>query len=67
MNIGMKLNDYLEFKRISKTRAAKELGITRKYIHDILAGRMGPGRKLATKIINWSDGAVRYEDLWKEE
>jgi DNA-binding XRE family transcriptional regulator len=61
---AMKLNDYLKLKGMTKTQAAKELGITRKYIHEILAGKMGPGRKLATRIIEWSQGAIRYEDLW---
>ena len=60
----MKLNDYLKFKSISKTRAAKELKITRTYLYDIISGRMGPGRKLAQRIIKWSNEDVRYEDLW---
>jgi DNA-binding XRE family transcriptional regulator len=61
---AMKLNDYLKLKGMTKTQAAKELEITRKYIHEIMAGKMGPGRKLATRIIEWSQGAIRYEDLW---
>ena len=60
----MKLQTYLELKRIGKTRAAKELSITRTYLYEILGKRMIPGRKLAQKIVEWSEGDVRYEDLW---
>jgi hypothetical protein len=61
----MKLTTYLELKKIPKTRAAKQLKITRTYLYDIMRGRMGPGRKLAQRIIQWSDGDIRYEDLWE--
>jgi DNA-binding XRE family transcriptional regulator len=60
----MKLISYLQYKRVSKTRAAKELNITRQYLYQIMSGKMGPGRKLAIKILKWSDGEVRFEDLW---
>ena len=61
----MKLKDYIELKRIGKTRVAKELKITPTYVYEILAERMIPGRKLAQRIIEWSQGAVTFQDLWK--
>ena len=60
----MKLKTYLELKKISTTRAAKELGVTRTYLYEIMGKRMIPGRQLAQRIITWSQGDVRYEDLW---
>jgi hypothetical protein len=60
----MKLKTYIELKRISKTRVAKELRITPTYVYEILASRMIPGRKLAQRIVEWSQGDVRFEDLW---
>jgi hypothetical protein len=66
-SFSMKLGTYIELKKISKTRAAKELQITRTYLYEILGNRMIPGRKLAQKISQWSQGDVRYEDLWQIE
>ena len=60
----MKLTTYLELKRISNSRATKELRISRQYLYEILRGRMKPGRKLGQRIVEWSQGDVRYEDLW---
>jgi len=63
--MGMKLKDYIEFKRIGKTRVAKDLKITRQYLYEILKGNMSPGRKLAQRIAEWSENAVTFQDLWK--
>lgn len=62
--ISMTFKTYLQVKKISTTRAAKELGVTRTYLYEIIARRMIPGRKLAQKIVAWSNGDIRYEDLW---
>lgn len=61
---AMKLKTYLEFKQKSMHMAAKELGITRSWMYEVLMERKPPGRKLALRIVEWSDGAVRLEDLW---
>ena len=61
----MKLKDYIELKRVSKTRVSRDLGISRKFLYDILQGKVPPGRKLALRIKDWSDNAVDYRDLWE--
>ncbi|MFO7785244.1 MAG: hypothetical protein R6V25_11475, partial [Desulfatiglandales bacterium] len=64
---SMKLKTYLEFKSISVAQAAKKLDVTPSWLYEIVAGRKPAGRKLALKIVEWSGGDVRLEDLWKEE
>jgi plasmid maintenance system antidote protein VapI len=60
----MKLNAYIKLKGVTITGAAKAIGVSRPYLHDILSGRKEAGRKLVDKIALWSDGAVTYRDLW---
>ena len=60
----MKLKTFLNLTQKPVTQAAKELGIARTYLHAILSEKRAPGRKLADRIIQWSDGAVKYDDLW---
>ena len=62
----MNLKTYLEFKHIPVKKAAGELKIARGYMHEIISGKRPPGRKLAQRIVDWTDGAVRYEDLWEK-
>jgi hypothetical protein len=61
----MKIETYLEFKGLPVAKAAKELKITRGYLYEILKKTRRPGRKLALRIRDWSDGAVGFDDLWK--
>ena len=61
----MKLESYLKLTKKGKTQAAKELNINRQYLHYILRGLNIPGRKLAMRIKEWSDGAVGYDDMWE--
>jgi hypothetical protein len=44
---------------------AKEINYTFNYLYHIMRGKMIPGRKLAQRIRDWSDGAVGFDDLWK--
>ena len=60
-----KLEVYLRLTKKTKAQAAKELTINRQYLHYILTGKAIPGRKLAQRIREWSDGAVSFDDLWK--
>ena len=60
----MKLQDYLKYKSIKIPEAAKQLKITRAYLYEIIGERKIPGRKLAQKILKWSEGNIRFEDLW---
>ena len=60
----MKITDYFQLKNIDKNQAAKELQITKAYLYELLGNRMKPGRKLAQRIIIWSNGDIRFDDLW---
>lgn len=63
----MKLSEYLKFKKITQTAACKEIGISRQMLNYILNGRARPGVDVIKKIISWSNGDVRFEDLTKQE
>lgn len=60
----MKLIEYIQQREISVDMAAKEIGITRGYLYEIIGGRMSPGRKAALKIMKWSQNLVKFNDLW---
>ncbi|WP_080502660.1 helix-turn-helix domain-containing protein [Neochlamydia sp. EPS4] len=45
----MDLDEYLFRKRISQTDFAKDLGISRTHLEEILRGRRSPSVKLAKK------------------
>jgi plasmid maintenance system antidote protein VapI len=60
----MKLKTYLEFKQKSVRQVAKDLGVTRSWLYEVVNERQPAGRKLALRIVEWSGGAVRLEDLW---
>jgi len=64
----MNLKKYLEVYGISQTDAAKALGVHRKYFWRVVNGKISPGRKLAEKIIAFTDGEVRSDDLpgWED-
>lgn len=61
----MEIKKYIEYKNISVGETAKQLGITRAYVYELISRRRAPGRKLALKILKWSDGDIRFEDLWE--
>ena len=63
----MELKTYLEFKRIGVADAADQLEVTRQHLYAVLSGRYEPGRKLALKIVEWSDNAVTLQDMWKSK
>jgi len=60
----MKLRQYR--KKIKKTQAecAEEIGISVVYFSCLERNVFQPGRKLADKIIKWSDKKINYTDLW---
>lgn len=60
----MELKTYIKQRGISVEKAAKEIGITRGYLFEIVGGRVSPGRKTAIKIKNWSQNLVKFRDLW---
>ena len=62
----MELKEYIREKRITQLEAAQDIGISRQYLCDIINEKVVPGRAVAFKIVKWSNGMVRLEDLWKE-
>jgi predicted DNA-binding transcriptional regulator AlpA len=63
--VTMKLETYMKFNGITVREAANQLGRTPAWIYEIVSGRKTPGSKLARKIVDWSEGEVRFEDLWR--
>jgi len=63
----MKLQEYIEARRLSMPEAAKQLGISRGYLYMLISNGREAGKKTAFKIIEWSQGMIRLEDLWKEK
>ena len=61
----MRLPAYLKLTKKTVVQAAKELKISRQYLHDIIRGKYAPGRKLGNRIREWSDGAIGYDDMWE--
>ncbi|MCX6987251.1 MAG: helix-turn-helix domain-containing protein [Chlamydiae bacterium] len=55
------LDEYLFRKRISQTDFAKDLGISRNHLGEILRGRRTPSVKLAKKIEELTQGEVTRE------
>ncbi len=63
----MKLRQYREKTKLTQKVVAEHLKITTTYYSDIERGIYKPGRKLADKIIKWTDGKVGYKDLWEKK
>jgi len=63
----MKLNDYIKLIEVSQGKAAKQLGIKRQYLNQVIHGTK-PGDELVKKIRVWSNGAVKINDLpgWED-
>ena len=59
---SMKLYKYIKLRNYSVDRAAKEIGVSRQWLHKLLAGQP-VSRHLAPKIVEWSEGAVSLEEL----
>jgi transcriptional regulator with XRE-family HTH domain len=59
----MKLQDYRKLLGLSRAKVAAQLGTTGTTIYRYETGRMLPSVKAATRIREWSKGAVTLEDL----
>ena len=62
----MELKTYFQFKEIRVADAAEHLGVTKAHLYAVLNGTYEPGRKLAAKIVEWSNNAVTLQDMWKK-
>ena len=54
---------YLKERGLTNAAAARELGVTRQYLGDVVNGRVIPGIKLAQRFESWSNGAVLAVEL----
>ena len=62
----MELKELIKLKKLTVTAAAKEIGISRQMLSDIINNRFPAGAHSARLIFKWSDGAVGMQDLWEE-
>jgi transcriptional regulator with XRE-family HTH domain len=60
----MDLDEYLFRKRIFQTDFAKELGISRNHLGEMLRGRRSPSIKLAKRIEELTRGEVTKEAMF---
>lgn len=60
----MKIKEYIDERRLTQEEAAKEIGVSRQYLCDIINNKAIPGRQVALKIVTWSSGMVKLKDLW---
>jgi len=63
----MDLREYLFRNRMTQTALAKQVGITRKYIADIMYSRVVPGARLAKDIELATGGEVTVAELRPEK
>lgn len=64
--VYMNLRVYLAEKNLTMTKFAQMVDAVPQYISSICCGRAIPGRKLATKIEELTEGAVVFSE-WKEK
>jgi len=57
-----KLEQYIQFKGISISQAAKEIGVSRPLLHYAMRGQP-LGRRKALRIQEWSNGLVPAAEL----
>ena len=62
--IHEELKEYIRYeRRMSETRCALEMGITKQYLNTITNGKIIPGKKVALKIQEWTNGKYKASDL----
>jgi len=59
----MKLDDWIQEKGLLKTFFAKEIGISRVYMSNIITGAYIPSRAIAIKIDKYTKGEVTKEEI----
>jgi transcriptional regulator with XRE-family HTH domain len=63
MDDPMKLADYLSAKNIKRTDFAGMVGVSQSYITQICQGQIWPGRDIALRIMEATDGQVGPNDF----
>lgn len=61
--MSLQLKDWLKQNRYTVTAAAKEIGVGRQFLSDIINGRNRPGLDVAVKIEEFTSGAISPK-LW---
>ena len=54
----MILREYINYKALRINHVAKQLGISRSYVYDLINYKHYPSRKLALRIEEWSKGEI---------
>ena len=62
----MEVKKLIKLRNLTVTDAAKQIGISRQLLSDIIHGKAQAGGLAARKIMTWSDGAVQISDLWRD-
>jgi DNA-binding XRE family transcriptional regulator len=63
-NARMELKEYREKIKQTQQQVADTLGISRQYVSDLERKSVMPSRKLAEKIVMWSDKQITFAELW---
>jgi len=63
----MDIKEYRKKHGLSVIQVSKSLEVSRQHITDIEQGRAFPSRKLAKKIIEWSNNEITCDDLLLRE
>ena len=60
----MELKEYREKIKQTQQQVADTLGISRQYVSDLERKSVMPSRKLAEKIVMWSEKQITFAELW---
>ena len=63
-NARMELKEYREKIKQTQQQVADCLGISRQYVSDLERKSVMPSRKLAEKIVMWSEKQITFAELW---
>lgn len=61
----MDVRTYRQQQKQTQTEAAKAIGISQVWLSHIECGRRFPSAAVARRIVEWSNGAVGFEDVFK--
>lgn len=59
----MEIQEYLDFKEISREEFAKKIPMSKGYLDQLIVGIRTPGKHLAKKIFEAADGYIEFEKI----
>ena len=62
--LAWNLKEYREKIKQTQQQVADSLGISRQYVSDLERKSVMPSRKLAEKIVMWSEKQITFAELW---